>query len=302
MEKRKKIKFDYVRVYSYIGDLKGEKYTEPKTANLKPLLEKLMAKGVEERTIKYYGEEVSLQSIVDDTESGFWVLQFVRERTGEVPGIIDHNNREFKALELEENEFIGEEVTALYHEDTKVLMIQRNRNALGIKGLQLYFNTILHKETTIIEFRVVPFTTNLKELRKLNLRKISVNFAEAKDSDYDKNSTLIGIIDSAKRIKSFSTAVTFSVGRGRKDDSLSPEEVQNFINLTKENGFNKVHLEYKVDDESPLEIVELINGRLVDEAIMEYSKELRIEYIRVNKVMKDLFEKRLLYLNRIFGK
>lgn len=302
MDKRKKVKFDYVRVITSKWDINKRVSTDHKPFKLEVLLNEALSKSIEERTSKYYGEEVILQRIekIEKEHSTFWKLQFVKQRTAEVPGIIIKGPNEYKPLELEENEYIGEEVSALYHEDTNVLMIQRNRNALGVTGIQTFFNNVLYDLKNVIELKPVPFTSNIKELKKLKLRKIEVNFADVL-LDSDKNSALINVIRGARKIESLNTKVTFSIGRGSKDRSLSPEEVESFIGLTKDEGFKKIHLEYRIDEDAPLEIVELVNGVLVDESIMEYSKDKRICYDRVIINMEYLFKDRISYLKRIFN-
>lgn len=299
MKKNKIVKFDYVRVCSCIWDIDKKKAKDLIPFKLEKVLNLALNKSIAQRSGTYYGEKVILQKI--ENQEDLWEMQFIKQRTAELPGIINEKTNEYKKLDLEEDEYIGEEVSALYDEKTNVLMIQRNRNALGITGIQKFFNDKLNDSKNIIEFRMVPFTNNIQELQNMKLRKIEVNFADVKIDTSNKNSSLINLLLGAEKMKSLNTKVSFSVGRGGAERSLSPEEIEDFIGLSKDDGFNKIHLEYKMQEDAPLEIVELINGVLVDDIKMELSKENGIVYDRVIKQMIPIFKERMPYLLRIFN-
>lgn len=299
MSKIKVVKFDYVRVYSCVYDIENRKKKLHQPFKLEDLLNLGLNKDISERTATYYGEKVILQTIEHDQD--IWKLQFVKQRAAELPGIIKESTNEFKKLDLDDDEYIGEEVSALYDEKTNVLMIQRNRNALGTIGIQKFFNNTLKDKDNVIELKPVPFTNNVKELKNMKLRKLEVSFADVKKDTDNENSSLINLIIGSKKMQSLNTKVSFSVGRGGSDKSLVAEEIEEFINLTKDDGFNKIHLEYKPEEDAPLEIVELINGILVDDMKMEYSKENAIDYKRVIEAMTLIFRERRPYLLRIFN-
>lgn len=298
MSKIKNIKFDYGRIYTYDLVRDGEIVKK----NRKPLkLEKVLnialEKTIKDRTAMYYGEPIILQR-VDKIENGIWKLQFIRQRSSEVPGIIDKKNDEYKKLELDDTEYIGEDVAVLYHEKTNVVMVQRNRSAIGINGIQAYFDQILNN-TKSVEIKLVPFTNDIGEFKKLIIRKVEVSFAEINDTN--EKSSLIGVISGAKRMKSISTKISFSVGRGKKDDSLTQEEVMELAKLKEDDGYRKIHVEYKESEDAPIEHVEFINGTLFDREKFSYSKENEIYYERIIDRMIGVFQKRKPYLEKIFN-
>ncbi|OOM74468.1 hypothetical protein CLPUN_39210 [Clostridium puniceum] len=298
MNKKKNIKFDYGRIYIYELESIGSKVKK----NRQPLkLEKILIialeKVIKERTRPYYGEDVILQKI-EKADGGVWKLQFIRQRSAEVPGIIDKKSDEFKKLELDDSEYIGEDIAVLYHEKTNVLMVQRNKNAIGMNGIRAFVEQILNSSTKSVEIKLVPFTNNLGELKKIIIRKVEVSFAETNDAC--ENSSLAGVIIGARKMKSMSTKVVFSVGHSKKDNSLTQEEVMEFTKLKEEDGFKKVHVEYRTSKDEPIEQVEFINGTLVDQAKFEYSKENEINYERIIDRMIDLFKQRKPYLEKIF--
>lgn len=297
MSKTKNIKFDYGRIYTYELETAGSKVKKNrKPLKLEKILDLALTKTIKERTVPYYGEPVILQK-VNKLDEGLWKLQFIKQRSAEVPGIIDKKNDEYKKLELNDSEYIGEDVAVLYYEKTNVLMIQRNRTSIGINGLRAYFQQILNS-SNLIDIKLVPFTNDLGELKKLIIRKVEVSFAEINEND--EKSSLTGVILGAKKMKSLSTKVTFSVGRSRKDESLTQEEVMEFTKLKEDDGFKKVHVEYRESKDSPIEQVEFINGTLFDQEKFEYSKENEISYERIIDRMLDVFKKRKPYLEKIF--
>lgn len=297
MSKRKNIKFDYGRIHIYELETIGSKVKKKSNPlKLEKILSLALTKTIKERTARYYGEPIILQK-VNKVGEDLWQLQFIRQRSSEVPGIIDKKNDEYKKLELDDSEYIGEDVAVLYHEKTNVLMVQRNRSAIGMNGIQAYFQQILNSSKSV-EIKLVPFTNDIGEFKKLIIRKVEISFAETNNEN--EKSSLIGVITGAKRMKSLSTKVSFSVGYGKKDDSLTQEEVMEFAKLKEDDGFKKVHVEYRESKDSPIEQVEFINGTLFDQEKFEYSKENEIYYDRIIDRMLDIFKKRKPYLEKIF--
>lgn len=297
MSKVKNIKFDYGRIYTYDLEHEGEKVKK----NRKPLkLEKLLSislnKSIKERTKTYYGEPIILQK-VNKLNEDLWQLQFIKQRSSEIPGIIDKKNDEYKKLELDDSEYIGEDIAVLYHEKTNVLMVQRNRSAIGIRGIRAYFEQALNNSKSV-DIKLVPFTNTLGELQKMIIRKVEVSFSDIKESN--ENSSLFGVISGAKKMKSLSTKVSFSVGHSKKEESLTQEEVIELTKLKEEEGYRKVHIEYRESEDAPIEQVEFINGTLFDQEKFEYSKENDIYFERIVDKMVDIFYTRKPYLEKIF--
>lgn len=271
MSKKKNIKFDYGRIYLYELESAGSKVKKKRQVlKLEKILTLALTKSIKERTRSYYGEDIILQKI-EKIDENLWKLQFIRQRSAEVPGIIDKKSDEFKKLQLDDSEYIGEDIAVLYHEKTNVLMVQRNKNAIGMNGLRVFFEKVLNNSTKSVEIKLVPFTNNLGELKKLIIRKVEVSFAEINDTN--ENSSLMGVIVGAQKMRSLSTKVTYSVGHSKRDNSLTQEEVMEFTKLREEDGFKKIHVEYRTSKDEPIEEVEFINGTLLDQVKFEYSKE-----------------------------
>lgn len=297
MKKIKDIKFDYGRIYTYKLESEGSKVKKDlKPLKLEKILELALTKTIKERTAPYYGEDVILQTI-DKLDNGLWKLQFIKQRSAEVPGIIDKKTDEFKKLELDESEYVGEDIAVIYQEKTNVLMVQRNRTAIGINGLKVYFQKILNSDQ-LVDIRLVPITNKLSELEKLIIRKIEVSFSDAKYEN--EESPLIGFITSANKMKSLSTKISLSVGHSKKNQSLTKEELEELSKLREEDGFNKVHIEYKEYEDAPIEQVEFINGSLFDHEKFEFSKKNEINYKRIVERMIDIFKTRKDYLEKIY--
>lgn len=299
MRKTKTIKFDYGRIYSYKIIQKDDKsFKNKKPLKLEKLLEIALTKSIKERTRPYYGEDIIMQE-VKKLDNELWEMQFIRQRSAEVPGIIDKKKGEFNSLKLNDSEYVGEDISVLYHQTTNVLMVQRNRNAIGINALSIYFQQVLNN-CDGVEIKLVPFTNKLKEFKNIFIRKIEISFA---DVNVEEDSTsLLGVITHAKKMNSFSTKISYSIGHGNNKESLTPEEVIKFTELREEDGFKKVHIAYKESEDSPIEEVEFINGTLFDREKFEYSKSNDINYNIIIDKMIFLFKKRKSYLETIFRK
>lgn len=297
VKKVKIIKFDYGRIYWYELIHKGsETFKSRKVLKLENLLKIALNKTIKERTKDYHGEDIIMQDVKKINED-LWQMQFVKQRSSIIPGIIDTRKGEFKKLDLDDSEYVGEDLAVLYHVPTNVVMIQRNRNAFGAKGLECYFQKALNSSEGV-EIKLIPFTNNIDDLKKMFIRKIEVSFADVKIDD--KSSSLFGMITRANKMKSLSTKISYSLGQGHNRDSLSAEEVEKFTKLREEDGFKRVNVSFKVSEDAPIEEVEFINGTLLDVEKFEYSKTNDINYTRIVDRMIKVFKLRKPYLENVF--
>ena len=135
----RKVRFEYYQVvYKKSSDDSGDR---DRLFDLVQWMDKAKKKSLEGRTYDYYEERARLENAYWDDELEFYFLHFVRLRERNIPSMAK-TDKEVEPIELEEDEFIGEEVSALYDEGNHVLMLQRNRYSLGPKGIEEYFNLL----------------------------------------------------------------------------------------------------------------------------------------------------------------
>lgn len=299
------VKFDYFRVHCLRYDQEENVVRDNgELFDLTPILSRAMTLRPTETTYNYNGEDARLQRIEKNTDDPFWKMQFLRIRKDILPGIANDEG-DYNQLDLEDDEWIGEEVAVLYDESRYVLMLQRNRNSLSVSGLEKYFNYVLNDPTYIIRFKPIPLPENYRTISSNELfRKVTINFTNTAHLDelLPQGSSLLNVIKSANSFGAINVSLTLSVGRGAtKDRTLNANEIMQLSHLVDIEGFTKLEVCKKQHEDTKVEVVDLIQGKLSDEEKMEYSRENPIEYSRVIRVMLNKYNDRVELLDKLFN-
>lgn len=178
---RKDIKFEYYRVYAREYDQKNNSSNEERLlCDISPLLEKASKIDISNREYEVNGEISRLQEIKqDELEPNIWLMNFLRMRDV-VPGIAKRNTSDYNLISLEDDEYVGEEITVLYDKNFKIIMIQRNKNSLSPTGLEKYFTGVADNGM-LIEFLPIPMPDKMKEIpNSAIIKKASVSFCPTK--------------------------------------------------------------------------------------------------------------------------
>ncbi|MDO8223948.1 hypothetical protein KHP33_003545 [Bacillus cabrialesii subsp. tritici] len=141
-------------------------------------MDQVRRRSLEGRTFDYRQEQARLETAYWDDELEFSFLHFVRLRDTNIPSTA-RATAGVEPLELEDDEFIGEEVSALYDEDNHVLMLQRNKYSLGPEGIEEYLNLAWNNPNDTIYLRPIA-PPNVFDLAKeaTEYRKINIRFAD----------------------------------------------------------------------------------------------------------------------------
>jgi hypothetical protein len=255
---KRKIKFEYYRVGSRHKD--DPSIAKDRLFDLRRWILKANKKSLEARTFDYKQERSRLEEAGFDQDVNQWYLHFSRLRDSLLPSKAKVTSK-VEPFTLEEDEFLGEEVTALYDEDSHVLMVQRNRYSLGHTGLEEYLNLIWDSEDDETIFLRPIFATDTVDRAKKGdqYRRISLRFADL-DSHELKQGSKSGIksfIESMRNYGAINGEITLTVGHSR-EKSLDPETVSDSIDdvLLNKGLISKAEVSVKNEDEA-MEIVDL---------------------------------------------
>ncbi len=161
---KKKVQFDYYKVYHIVNNQKVE-------LDLSNLFETMNGCNPTRTTRNYKGENARIQTLTFDDDKKIWEIQLLRLRETVPPGIA-YEEGGYEPIRLESNEFVGEFASALYDTKTKTFVLHRNRNSLTPSGLEKYFSQLA--EISSIEF--VPMVDN-KDMNEYLGNKIFKKFS-----------------------------------------------------------------------------------------------------------------------------
>nr|WP_245671853.1 DUF6731 family protein [Desulfuribacillus stibiiarsenatis] len=174
----RKVRFEYYHVtFRKKSDGNNDRDRE---FDLVRWIDKATKKSLEGRTYDYKDEQARLEQGYWDDELQYYCLHFVRLRDTNIPSRAKANEK-VEPIELEDDEYIGEEVSALYDENHHILMLQRNKYSLGPQGIEEYLNLVWDKEDETIYLRAIcppdaiELARKASEYRRINLRLADIN-------------------------------------------------------------------------------------------------------------------------------
>lgn len=207
-------------------------------------------------------------------------------------------------MELDEDEYIGEEVSALYDQEYSIIMLQRNRNSLSPSGIEKYFSGVLWNGD-LIELAPIPVPDELRTVKQNQIfRKLSIGFSPTNIDDEILNNTnksILQIIRGSRDLGALRVSVTLSLGNSKKEKTLKQKEIIELGNLENYEGFNKIKVNRREDEDTGIETVDLISGKLNDVITMEVSRINPIKYERLIIEMQNLYNAKNKLLKKLFS-
>lgn len=261
----RKVKFEYFAVAYKEKDDRG--YEKDHSFDLRRLIAKAEKLSLESRTFDYYQEQARLDKLWYDTGKEFWFLNLARLRATNIPSK-GTDTKELEPIELEDNEYIGEEVTALYDEKINVLMLQRNRHSLSPSGIEEYFNLLWGNENEKIYLRPIALSDPAENAKKAKYyRKFSVRFADLNKANIDNESksSLAKIIKEFGKFDAINAEITVTMGRS-KGASLYKDTVHESINevFKHKDIVKRAELGKKDLDDTNVEMIDLFDHHIHD--------------------------------------
>ncbi|PJH94842.1 DUF6731 family protein [Bacillus sp. SN1] len=264
---QKKVRFEYYQVV-YRRNNDGADVRD-RLFDLLVWMDQANRRSLEGRTFDYRQEQARLETTYWDTELGFYFLHFVRLRDTNIPSTA-RATAQVEPLELEDDEYIGEEVSALYDEMNHVLMLQRNKYSLGPEGIEEYLNLIWNTEEEQIYLRpicppnVFDMARRSTEYRKINLRFADLSNINPEQTRNRLRSPIGNIFSSFERYRGINAQVTITVGNTR--NSLDEETVNDTLTDIEENAelFSRAEIARRADDDTSVELIDLFAHKAHD--------------------------------------
>ncbi|WP_260286747.1 DUF6731 family protein [Peribacillus aracenensis] len=289
----RKVRFEYYQVvYKKREDGPHER---DRLFDLLLWMDQTTKRSLEGRTYDYLQEQARLETAYWDEELGFSFLHFVRLRDTNIPSTA-RASAGVEPLELEDDEFIGEEVSALYDENNHVLMLQRNKFSLGPEGIEDYLNLAWNNENETIYLRPIA-PPNAFELarRAAEYRKINIRFADLRQVNAGTlrerfRSPLGQIIGSFDQYQGLNAQVVITVGNTR-NASLDEETINDTLIDIEENRelFTKAEIARKDDDDSKVELIDLFAHKAHDFGTFRMERRESLSHFAIAKEMWDIY-------------
>lgn len=265
------------------------------------LLDSLESKTVKERTINYNGENLLLSFIDFNKESKLWELIFFKSRSSTIPIIIDTNGNSRQIL-LNDDEMISEALCILYDPAKQILCMQRNIYAVGTKGIEYFFSSFLkyniflesihkldsQKKSLLKGSKLKKFKLHVRNERKKNLLPI-------KFKQYNKNTSICNVIDSALAVDSSIINIEFSMGNSSNIIKIEDDDFDVFQDLMNNNNVKVFELGFASDEKSNMQITDFMDSRIHDTISVSYPKGGIINFFDILKKMTEKYKNNLFF-------
>ncbi|RGZ00198.1 DUF6731 family protein, partial [Clostridium sp. AM58-1XD] len=283
----RKIRVEY---YQVVSCLKDQANCED-LYDLEELLVKIDQYTLRERTFDYYQEEARLDKLKYNSIDKYWYLNFARLRQTKIPSTAKDDSQT-EPLILLDNEYIGEEVTAIYDTNNHIMALQRNRDSLSSVGVEHYLNKALSSDKYEIHLRpIAPLDLDIKLNRAKIYRKLSMKFANIPTSTFNGNrdSSFGRLLDYFNGFSANAAVLTISLGRAKKG-TLDDEQVKETIGILRENKglIANAELNIKEFECDPVDTVDLFSMKSHDFISLKLEK---LETIKFEEIADEIHTK-----------
>ncbi len=287
----RKVKFEYYEVACKEKNEQGN--IQDHLFDLQQWIDRIGNKSLDGRTYDYYQEQARLERIGYDNAIDLWFLNFVRLRVTNIP-LKGKISELAEPIELEDDEFIGEDVTALYDPKLNIIMLQRNIHSLGPTGIEKYINLAWANENEDIYLRPIILINPIEKLKNAKYyRKMVVRFADlpTKEMNMKTNSPLNKIIEAFGQYEAVNAEIIITVGRA-KGNSLYKETVHDSINeiFLNRDLVTKAELTKRDTEDSNVEIIDLFEHKVHDYLtfVLEERQSLDCDYVYIKMAERYL--------------
>lgn len=214
------VKFSYYTVCM----MEDEQDVSPKRFDFEAWIKKAVDENIEKKEIEFDNVIARLEELEGDVNSGIWKIRFLKLRDTNIPSIVK-KTEEAKPIELDDDEYIGEDLLMIYDSKKSIAMIQCNRFAMSKGKLEKYVNKAWGDPQHKIVFLHISKITNPAELKKKNFRYLCVRLANIHAVE-ENHRPFSRIVNSYYDISGKTGTIVFSLGRGKQSKTgLNQEQI-----------------------------------------------------------------------------
>ena len=258
MNKKIKIRFEMYEV----GCIQGQ---DNSLFRLEELCESIDRMDLHDRYDDYFGDKVRLDYCqVDSINNQLYKLHFTRLRDDKISKT-SIASLELANIDLEEGEYIAEDVSAIYDTEKHTLVLQRNVHSLSVTGIQYYLNKMLNRivegNKKNIKFSAICDSNILSKIKlKKEFRKLELSIKIPEDDTYDNNSFLGPFVGKAKE-RNVATLM-ISLSAGRQKEGLDLMQTIDDLPISENNSYlTAVNVYAKENEAASIEKFDLLHGK-----------------------------------------
>lgn len=285
----RKVKFQYFKI-TYCQLNKG-RYEHKGGFNLADWVINFEKQGKMNKLIGY--EDGSARVEKFDLEDDYYIIRFIKKRFS-APSKCKEGE-EAEPIPLDDDEYIGEDVTLLYDREKNIVMLQSNRFAMSYNSISRFISNDLNKKKDKDNKKIKVFLKPLiKDHSELNfkdkiVRTLEVSFANI-NTNIAHRRAVRRLLSGLGAYHGLSGRISISVGRS-KTDALNNEEVHNLIKevVEEKQGIERVTVKYKDDEDSATQILDLFDDVRNDIIYIKQEENKPLDYDNIKQKMIAIY-------------
>ena len=275
-------------------NMEGNDDASPKRFDFESWIKKAVDEGYEKKEVEFDNIIARLEELEGDRTNNIWKIRILKLRDTNIPSIVK-KQEEAKPIELDDDEYIGEDLLMLYDPEIKIVMVQCNRFALGKGKLEKFLNLVWDVPEQKIVLLHISKKLDIHELKKKNFRHLVLRVANIHAIEDDKR-PLGKIINSYNEIGGKSGMVVFSLGRGKQSkNGLSQDQIPILIDDIYNNLDIVTDAVLKIrDDDSPddFDLVNIFNTVVCEYISFKLEKRTALEFRYATRLMVEKYKVR----------
>lgn len=251
------------------------------------------------KSIDFNNAKARVECCKHDKKADLWAVRFMKLRDTNIPSKAKENEAA-KAIPLEEDEYIGEDLTMVYDKKSGIAMIQSNRFSLNISKLEEFIEYV--NGDPLVQIFIEPIGMDFEKtgFGDGNYKTLDIAFANLSTwTGRGKGKTALSeLIRPIKKLGGYVGHVTVGLGHV-KEDTLDKTEVRNLVAEIRSNKkyIRSAKVKVKDDDDTDVEIVDLFENIHHDfiTFILQSKENLSFTYAVTEMIYKFLKKKEQLY-------
>lgn len=239
-----------------------------------------------------------------------WGLKLFKLRNTNIPSKAK-NNEDAQIIELEEGEYLGEDLFLIYDQINGIALIQRNRLSLGISRLEEFFADTYNRfvdERHKIDVDINPILDldGKKKINNSRYKNLEISFANINEFVSDKSRVSLGtLLQPLKDVYGVNGSIKISLGHS-KLDTLNRNFIKNIVKEVNEPSNKRyvrtAKIKIQEEDDSDVEIIDLFKDICDEYLEFTIDSTKGLIYDGIISAMSNKYIKKKDYLERIINK
>ncbi len=304
---KRTIKFQYYQIKSKKTNIKNASY---KLFNFAQWIDCMNNNSLIKIEIPFNDAKARIDQFNFNSDKEIWGIKLFKLRNTNVPSKAK-NNEDAKVIELEDGEYIGEDMFLIFDPVNGIALIQQNRLSLGISRLEEFFTYTYNKyvdEQHKIDVYIEPILDldGKKKINNSRYKNLEISFANINECVLDENrKSLATLLQPLKNMYGVTGSIKISLGHSRLD-TLNRKFIKDIVKEINEPSNKRyvrtAKIKIQEEDDCDVEIIDLFNN-ICDEYLefsIESSKGL-IYSVTINAMLEKYMNKKG-YLEEIINK